>query len=336
VGIGIEDTLEAIVQRIPPPTNHTSDPLRALIFDSYYDPYRWGGWGVGGGGWGVMGGWGWGGGCWGGGAAGARWRGQQAVEWTGDCGLDGRPAQPTPVPRPPPLSPSRGVVCQFRVMDGSVSRGDTVVMMNTGKEYTLDEIGVLAPSKVPVSHCHSVRARREPRPDKRSADALRQPPPRPAALPGPSPARPLNPLPPLRYPQQVDTLYAGEVGYLAAQIKSVQDARVGDTVTLKKTPAPSALSGYEDVQPMVYCGLFPTDADDYQVGVGEERGRSALGVEWEARPGYRGMHGGVPGAGHSLTPLGALPSHSPPLLPPPPEPPRGAGQAAAERRGAQV
>jgi translation elongation factor EF-4 len=64
---------------------------------------------------------------------------------------------------------------------------------------------------------------------------------------------------------QVDTLYAGEVGYLAAQIKSVQDARVGDTVTLKKAPAPAPLDGYEDVQPMVYCGLFPTDADDYQV-----------------------------------------------------------------------
>lgn len=144
VGIGIDETLEAIVRRVPPPKNTTADALRALIFDSYYDPYR-------------------------------------------------------------------GVVCQFRVMDGSVSRGDTVVMMNTGKEYTLDEVGVLAPSKV-----------------------------------------------------SVDTLYAGEVGYLAAQIKSVQDARVGDTVTLKKAPAAEALGGYEDVQPMVYCGLFPTDADDYQ------------------------------------------------------------------------
>lgn len=63
---------------------------------------------------------------------------------------------------------------------------------------------------------------------------------------------------------QVDTLYAGEVGYLAAQIKSVKDARVGDTVTLKKAPSDDALEGYEDVQPMVYCGLFPTDADHYQ------------------------------------------------------------------------
>jgi GTP-binding protein LepA len=96
-------------------------------------------------------------------------------------------------------------------MDGTVSRGDTVVMMNTAKEYTLDEIGVLAPGKTAV-----------------------------------------------------DTLYAGEVGYLAAQIKSVADARVGDTVTLKKRPAADALDGYEDVQPMVYCGLFPTDSDDFQ------------------------------------------------------------------------
>jgi GTP-binding protein LepA len=96
-------------------------------------------------------------------------------------------------------------------MDGTMSKGDTVRMMNTGKEYVLDEIGVLAPHKVPV-----------------------------------------------------DTLYAGEVGYLAAQIKSVADARVGDTVTLKKQPAAEALDGYEDVQPMVYCGLFPTDSDDYQ------------------------------------------------------------------------
>ena len=62
----------------------------------------------------------------------------------------------------------------------------------------------------------------------------------------------------------VDALFAGEVGYLAAQIKSVLDARVGDTVTSKKNPATTALAGYEDVQPMVYCGLFPTDADAYQ------------------------------------------------------------------------
>jgi translation elongation factor EF-4 len=64
---------------------------------------------------------------------------------------------------------------------------------------------------------------------------------------------------------QVDTLYCGEVGYLAAQIKSVKDARVGDTVTQKSAPATEPLAGYEDVQPMVYCGLFPSNSDDYQV-----------------------------------------------------------------------
>jgi len=143
-GVGIMETLEQVVARVPPPQNNVTKPLRALIFDSYYDAYR-------------------------------------------------------------------GVVCQFRVMDGSVAKGDTVVMMNTGKEYTLDEVGVLAPGKV-----------------------------------------------------EVDTLYCGEVGYLAAQIKSVKDARVGDTVTLKKNPAKLALDGYTEVQPMVYCGLFPTNTDDYQ------------------------------------------------------------------------
>ncbi|GLC35932.1 hypothetical protein PLESTB_000520700 [Pleodorina starrii] len=144
MGLGIEETLEAIVERVPAPKNTTAEPLRALVFDSYYDPYR-------------------------------------------------------------------GVVCQFKVMDGKVSRGDVIQMMNTGKEYQLDEVGVLAPHKV-----------------------------------------------------QVDTLYCGEVGYLAAQIKSVQDARVGDTVTQKKQPAATPLPGYQDIQPMVYCGLFPTDTDDYQ------------------------------------------------------------------------
>lgn len=144
MGLGIEELLEAIVDRVPQPKYTVDKPLRALIFDSYYDAYR-------------------------------------------------------------------GVVCQFKIMDGVMKKGDVVTMMNTGKEYQLDEIGVLAPGKV-----------------------------------------------------QTDSLFTGEVGYLAAQIKSVKDARVGDTVTLKSNPASEALPGYEDVQPMVYCGLFPTDADDYQ------------------------------------------------------------------------
>lgn len=63
---------------------------------------------------------------------------------------------------------------------------------------------------------------------------------------------------------QVDELIAGEVGYLAASIKAVADARVGDTITLKKNQAEEALAGYQQVMPMVYCGLFPTDADQFE------------------------------------------------------------------------
>ena len=61
----------------------------------------------------------------------------------------------------------------------------------------------------------------------------------------------------------MDELYAGEVGYLAASIKSVGDARVGDTITMKKNPAPEALPGYTEVMPVVFCGLFPTDTEQY-------------------------------------------------------------------------
>ena len=63
---------------------------------------------------------------------------------------------------------------------------------------------------------------------------------------------------------QVDELIAGEVGYLAASIKAVADARVGDTITLKRDQAQEALAGYLQVMPMVYCGLFPTDADQFE------------------------------------------------------------------------
>lgn len=123
-----------------------------------------------------------------------------------------------------------------------VSKGDTVLMMNTGKEYTLDEVGVLAPGKTQVSAVDSVvealhraegcmpvgvrgghgmlgRCRLTGPRKSASIEASRDGTPR--VLPAPT--------------AQVDTLYCGEVGYLAAQIKSVQDARVGDTVTLKKS-----------------------------------------------------------------------------------------------------
>ncbi|CAN1211383.1 translation elongation factor 4 [Tumidithrix helvetica PCC 7403] len=143
-GIGIHEILEAMVKLVPPPADTTDRPLRALIFDSYYDAYR-------------------------------------------------------------------GVIVYFRVMDGTVSKGDRIKFMASGQEYVIDELGVLAPNQI-----------------------------------------------------QVDELHAGEVGYLAAAIKTVAHARVGDTITSAVEPATEALPGYEEAKPMVFCGLFPTDADQFE------------------------------------------------------------------------
>ena len=143
-GIGIDDILEAIVAQVPPPQATTEEPLRALIFDSYYDPYR-------------------------------------------------------------------GVIVYFRVMDGTLQKGDKVRLMISKKEYEIDELGVLSPTQIPV-----------------------------------------------------ESLHAGEVGYFSAAIKSVEDARVGDTITLVKNPAAAPLPGYVEAKPMVFCGLFPTDSDQYE------------------------------------------------------------------------
>ncbi len=142
-GIGIQDILETIVKDIPAPEDHTTKKTKALIFDSYYDPYR-------------------------------------------------------------------GVVVYFRVVSGKISLKDKILLMASNKFYELDEIGIMAPDQ-----------------------------------------------------QKVNDLHAGEVGYLAASIKSVADARVGDTMTLFNNPAEEALPGYKEANPMVFCGLFPTDADQY-------------------------------------------------------------------------
>ena len=104
----------------------------------------------------------------------------------------------------------RGVIVYFRVMDGRVKKGDKIRFMASGKEFVIDELGILSPQQV-----------------------------------------------------QVNELHAGEVGYLAAAIKTVADARVGDTITLTAKPAKEALPGYTEAKPMVFCGLFPTDADQY-------------------------------------------------------------------------
>ena len=135
-GLGVSAILQAVVDRV-------KEPLKALIFDSYYDPYR-------------------------------------------------------------------GVIVYFRLMSGMISRKDRVLLMASGKSYELDEVGVMAPDQ-----------------------------------------------------RQVDSLHAGEVGYLAASIKAVADARVGDTITLVNNPASEPLPGYTEAKPMVFCGLVPTDADQY-------------------------------------------------------------------------
>ena len=143
-GIGVSEILESIVYLVPPPEYTVDRPLRALIFDSYYDSYR-------------------------------------------------------------------GVIVYFRVMDGVVRKGDRIRLMASGKEYEIDELGVLSPMQI-----------------------------------------------------QVDELHAGEVGYIAASIKAVEDARVGDTITLAKGAAEKPLPGYVEAKPMVFCGLFPTDADQFE------------------------------------------------------------------------
>jgi len=105
----------------------------------------------------------------------------------------------------------RGVIVYFRVMDGSVKKGDKVKFMASGQVYQIDELGVLTPNQV-----------------------------------------------------QVNELHAGEVGYLAAAIKTVEHARVGDTITSAENPASEPFPGYVEAKPMVFCGMFPTDADQFE------------------------------------------------------------------------
>ncbi len=143
-GINIEEVLEDIVAKVPAPSGDPDAPLKALIFDSYYDNYK-------------------------------------------------------------------GVVIYTRIMDGRLKAGDTILLMNTGKKYEVTEVGVNAPYQTPVKE-----------------------------------------------------LSAGAVGYVCASIKQVRDARVGDTITLASEPASEPLRGYKKVQPMVYCGIYPTPDEKYE------------------------------------------------------------------------
>ncbi|MGM0212652.1 translation elongation factor 4 [Enterococcus sp. AZ109] len=142
-GIGIEDILEQIVEKVPAPSGDLTAPLKALIFDSVYDSYR-------------------------------------------------------------------GVVLNIRVIDGVVRPGDKIQLMNNGKTFDVTEVGVFSPKAI-----------------------------------------------------QRDYLMVGDVGYITASIKSVQDTQVGDTVTLANNPTPEALPGYRKMNPMVYCGLYPIDTSRY-------------------------------------------------------------------------
>lgn len=141
--IGIDEILERIVERVPPPAGDDDQPLKALIFDSLYDSYR-------------------------------------------------------------------GVIAYVCIKEGTVKVGDTIKMMASGNEYEVNEVGVFAPN-----------------------------------------------------PVQKDILTVGDVGYLTAAIKDVSDTQVGDTITHAEHAAAEPLPGYRRLNPMVFCGLYPVDSDDY-------------------------------------------------------------------------
>ncbi len=143
-GIGIEETLEALVKRIPPPTGDRDAPLKAMLVDSWYDPYL-------------------------------------------------------------------GVVILVRVMDGAIKKGLNVRFMQGGTQHLIDRVGCFTPKRTDLPE-----------------------------------------------------LGPGEIGFITAQIKEVEQARVGDTITTVKGGADKALPGYKEVQPVVFCGLFPVDAADFE------------------------------------------------------------------------
>ncbi len=142
-GLNVQDVLEGIVKYLPAPKGSDKEPLKALVFDSYYDSYR-------------------------------------------------------------------GVVVFICVKDGEVKIGDHIRFMQAETEYEVTEVGVKTPGEV-----------------------------------------------------KRNSLTAGEVGYLCASIKSIQDIHIGDTITLADHPCEKALPGYRKMNPMVYCGMYPTDNNKY-------------------------------------------------------------------------
>ncbi|HKX83563.1 MAG TPA: translation elongation factor 4 [Pyrinomonadaceae bacterium] len=143
-GIGIQDILEEIVKDVPPPKGDRAAPLKALIFDSWYDSYR-------------------------------------------------------------------GVIVLFRVIDGTVKKGTKIKFFNTGREYLVETLGVNRPRPTPINE-----------------------------------------------------LGPGEVGFLTASIKTVADVQIGDTITEAQNPTKEPFPGFQEVKPMVFAGLYPTDSAQYE------------------------------------------------------------------------
>lgn len=142
--LNIQDVLEDIVKKVPAPEGDEKNPLKALIFDSYYDSYK-------------------------------------------------------------------GAVAYIRVFEGSIKKGDKILMMAKNAKYEVTEVGVFTPSPTPVN-----------------------------------------------------ALYAGDVGYVSASIKNVKDCSVGDTITHTNNPTPEPLPGYKPATPMVYCGIYPAEGENYE------------------------------------------------------------------------
>ncbi len=143
-GIGIEAVLDAVIERIPPPKGDRDAPLKAMLVDSWYDPYL-------------------------------------------------------------------GVVILIRVIDGVIRKGQEITFMAAGTKHLVDRVGCMRPKMEILSE-----------------------------------------------------IAAGEIGFITAQIKEVAQTRVGDTITDAKKPAAEALPGFKEVQPVVFCGLFPVDANDFE------------------------------------------------------------------------
>jgi GTP-binding protein LepA len=143
-GEGVDEMLDMMIDRVPPPSGDPDAPLRALIFDSIYDSYR-------------------------------------------------------------------GSVVYARVFDGTLEQGDTMEFMSNNKQYDAEELGILRMGR-----------------------------------------------------QKVDTLTAGDVGYIIGSIKDIQHTRVGDTITAADRPAEEPIPGFEEVKPMVFSGIYPTDTDDFE------------------------------------------------------------------------